>query len=299
MAIHLDRTGLRAHLMKTTINSAGVVLAVTLAFSVGERDAFASPRPLPYTYPYETLSEGALEVELYSDVTPLRVQADPTSPTRGRLWEPWYQLQSEFEYGINDRWELGFYQVFEATPTDGGGNQLAFDGLKWRVRTRFAEPGEWPVDVGAYLELETLHDEISLEEKVILSRRFGSLRVMANLWVEEEMYRPWDSGVVDGAGRLLFVVNPTIGATYQVTPTFHAGVEYWSHGLLDPSSAPAAERASAAVTHFVGPAVHLNFGKLWWSSGLYVNLNDANKPLPGEAYGPWWFRSVLGLELGS
>jgi hypothetical protein len=273
--------------------------ATTLIVVLAARSATANPRPLPFTYPYATLPEGSLELEVYSDVTPLRVYANAADTTRGRLWAPMYQLQNELEYGLTDRWELGFYQVFQADPRDGGDNQLMFDGLKWRVRTRLAEAGEWPVDVGLYLELEAMHDEVSLEEKVNLERRFGALRLMANLWVEERLYRPFDAGVVDGAGRPMFIINPTLGATYQVTPTFHPGLEYWARGLPDPGTAPASERSSAAVRNFLGPTVHLNFGKLWWSTGLYVNLNDQQKPAPGDAWGPWWFRTVLGLELGT
>src|SRR5260370_20753757 len=171
-----------------TIIKCSALLGV-LACSAG---ALASPRPLPFTYPYETLGEGELEVELYGDMTPLRVLANRGQSTGRHLWEPAYQLQSEFEYGVTDRVELGFYQVFEATPVDGGSNTMTFDGFKWRVRTRLAEAGEWPVDVALYLELETLHDEYSLEEKVILAKRFGRAHWMANLWVEESLARPLD-----------------------------------------------------------------------------------------------------------
>jgi hypothetical protein len=223
------------------------------------------------------------------------VKADPKDLTRGRLWEPWYQLQTEIEYGIDDRWEVGFYQVFEGTPQDGGTNSLGFDGLKWRVRTRLAQAGEWPVDVGLYLELETMHDEIALEEKVNLQRRFGDLRWMANLWVEQTLSRPFDTK--DQGSALAFVVNPTTGLTYRFTNEFHLGAEYWARGQLAPSGATDQQRKNTAVHHFVGPTVHVEFGKLWWSLGLYAHLNDTDKPSPGDAYGPFWVRSVLGLEL--
>ena len=132
---------------------------------------------------------------MYGDMTPNRVYADPAGdPTKGRLYEPRYVLQTEFEYGVTDHTELGFYQVFQAEPKDGGDNALKFDGFKWRVRHRFAEAGQWPVDVAVYVELETMHDEISLEEKLLLSKRFGDLRVMTNLWIEQTVGRPYDAG---------------------------------------------------------------------------------------------------------
>lgn len=255
----------------------------------------ANPRPLPFTYPYQTLPEGSLELELYSDVVPLRVQADESDASQGKLWEPRYQLQNEIEYGISDRWELGFYQVFEANPKAGGENGLLFDGLKFRLRTRVAEAGDLPVDVGLYFELETMHDELSFEGKVNLERDIGKLRLMTNLWVEEQIARPLD-GKAHGR-EADFIINPTLGGTYEVTSRLNLGVEYWARGQLSASGGDEIERENSRVHHFVGPALHLGFGKLWWSLGLYAHLNDVQKPKVGADYGPAWVRSVLGLEL--
>jgi hypothetical protein len=256
--------------------------------------AAANPRPLPFSYPYATLPEGSLELELYGDVTPLRVLADPAEPGAGKLWEPRYQLQNEIEYGITDRWEIGFYQVFQASPQDGGENGLGFDGFKFRVRTRLADAGSWPVDVGLYFELETMHDELSFEGKVNLERDFGRLRLMSNLWVEESISRPWDSKAHGRAAA--FIVNPTLGATYELGHV-NLGAEYWARGQLSPSGEEGVERDNTRVHHFLGPAFHANFGKFWWSLGVYANLNDMKKPRLGADYGPIWARSVLGMEL--
>ena len=282
--------------IKTLFGGVRASLAVAalgaLVLTCSARAANANPRPLPFTYPYETLPEGSAEVELYGDMTPLRVVADPADGTKGRLWEPSYRLETEFEYGVTDHTELGFYQVFEADAQDGGTNAFRFDGFKWRVRHRFAEAGELPIDVALYVELETMHDELSLEEKIILSKRFGHLRWMGNIWVEQTIARPYD----DAQRALEFIVNPTTGLTYQVTATFHPGVEYWARGELAPGG-EGPDHVSRTVHHFVGPVAHLNFGRLWWSAGLYANLNNVNRPQLGETYGPIWFRSVLGIDL--
>ncbi len=59
----------------------------------------ATPQPLPFTYVWETLPEGSLEVEQYVDYTPLKT-VDPAtgSPTYVGV----SQFQTEFEYGITD-----------------------------------------------------------------------------------------------------------------------------------------------------------------------------------------------------
>lgn len=272
------------------------IVFIAVAAVLGATEvARATPRPLPFTYPQETLSEGELEVEFYTDVNPLRSQAHAADPTQGQVWSPAFKLQNEFEYGLTDRIELGFYQVFESSAQPGGGNVLEFDGLKWRVRTRLADPGEWPIDVGLYLELETMHEEIALEGKVILQRRFDRFRWMANLWVEEEFERPFDTKQQGRANH--FIVNPTTGVVYEVTPSFQPGIEYFARGQLAPSGETPEERESSRVHHFVGPSAHVNLGRFWWSAGLYAHLGDMGTPKPGTAYGPFWFRSVIGLEL--
>jgi hypothetical protein len=273
--------------MKTIIKCSLATASVLLAGS-----AAANPRPLPFTYPYETLPERSAEIEFYGDMTPLRVAADPTDPSKGRIYEPSYLLQTEFEYGITDRWELGLYQQFEATPQDGGTNTMTFDGFKWRIRHRFADAGELPVDIAAYLEVETLHDELGFEGKIILAKHFGDWHWMANLWVEESLQRPWDT-----AHTWQFIVNPTTGLTYEITPVVRVGAEYWARGELDTSGEAPLAAINDRVHHFLGPTFHGNFGTLWWTLGLYANLNNVNNPQPGEIYGPMWLRSVIGVNL--
>jgi hypothetical protein len=289
--------------VKTVFNiSIGAALLVALA----ARGAQANPRPLPFTYPYETLAEGSMEVELYTDTTPLRVQADPADATKGRLWEPYSLLQTEFEYGITDRFELGLYQVFEVNPQPGGGNVFSFDGMKARIRTRLAEAGDWPVDVGLYFEVVDFHDEFELEQKIILARRFGRLRLMSNLWIEEEFERPFEDAGKRGELEIFF--NPTLGGTYELSTRAQVGLEYWTRGRFgsddaaaptDPAQAEAQRvaRRNDQFHHFLGPTFHYNMGRAWLSVGVYAHLNDANKPQPGELYGPWWGRFVLGVDL--
>jgi hypothetical protein len=259
------------------------------------RPASANPRPLPFTYPYGTLAEGSLEVELYSDVNPLREPSDPANPAAGNIWVPQYLLQNEFEYGLTDHLELGFYQVFGSNPLPGGDNEVYFDGLKWRVRGRLAEAGEWPIDVSLYLELETMHDETALEGKVNLEKDFGALRWQTNLWSELAYERPYDR--TDQGRKLVYIVNPTTGFVYQVTPVFQPGIEAWARGQIVPTGATDQDHENSRVHYFLGPTAHFNFGKLWLSLGIYAHLNGTDTPAPGDAYGPLWFRSVIGLEL--
>src|SRR5262249_42586085 len=129
---------------KRRFRTAFLLAACTALPLFRSRVAWANPRPLPFTYPYETLSEGQAEIEQYVDAPALRVGSGGK-----RVWEPWYRLQTEYEYGISDRLELGLYLVFENEP----GGALSFDGPKQRLRLRLAEEGRWPLDVALYGEI--------------------------------------------------------------------------------------------------------------------------------------------------
>jgi hypothetical protein len=245
----------------------------------------ANPRPLPFTYPYETLPADEAEIEQYVDTTPLRI-ADPDNPT-AQLWDQKYTLQTEFEYGITDRLELGLYLVF-ANETGG---PIFFDGTKQRLRFRLAEQGEWPVDVALYGEVSEFHDELELEEKIILAKRFDKVRVMANLWFEQSFEH------YSGSPEVVF--HPTLGVTGEIAPVFHVGAEYWAVGKFENEGAPGTPQAfNDKFHHYVGPAVSLQFGRLWWSVAAYLRLDDMKRAVEiDDQYGHLWVRSVIGLSL--
>jgi hypothetical protein len=42
----------------------------------------------------------------------------------------------------------------------------------------------------------------------------------------------------------------------------------------------------------------LDFGKLWWSAGVYARVTDVDHTMqPGEPYGSVWARAIVGLNL--
>src|SRR5688572_786170 len=185
--------------------------------------AGATPRPLPFTYPYETLPSGALELEQYVDMVPMRVVREDDSGSDA-VTSVRYNLETEAEYAITDHIEAAWYFVFRqgasaSTPA------MRFMGVKQRVRFRFAETGDLPIDLGLYLEVAEFHNEFEFEEKLILARRFGPLSLHANLRVEQEYY------FQDEEWRFLY--NPTAGVAYQVVPSFVVGLEYWGRGRFD------------------------------------------------------------------
>ncbi len=274
-----------------------VVVAGLLLFPAA---AAATPQPLPFTYVYETLPKGSLEVEQYADYTPAKALSTRNAP----VFYGATQFQTEFEYGITDRLELGLYVTFEPNPGDAFAvvpRLTEGNGLKERLRLRLAEEGRWPVDVGLYGELVENEQEIELEAKIILQRRVGNLRVVANLWGEREYnYAP---AVPTGSvfSQADWVVNPTLGATYQVTPSFHPGVEGWLRAEF-PSPAPVTRAFNLGPVVYVGPTAMFNFGNFWWSTGVYLRASNfgrslrADDPSGADAFGSVWARMIIGLS---
>ena len=257
-----------------------------LALCALPASADANPRPLPFSYPYATLGHRDAEVEQFVDLTWVRAL-----DTDGSLvWEPASVLTTELEYGLSDRVELGLYLQLSQHPNAGAGDGgLAFDGLKQRLRVRLSEADVWPVNVALYCEVAELRNEIELEAKVILERRFGRFQLVTNLWFEHEFYF---------SGRREWVLRPTAGALFQFSPAVVAGMEYWMSLEVDAKKPAWPSAFNPSDQHYVGPTLMLQFSRFWWSTGAYVRLNDwSRSPQLGDAFGSLWVRTVIGIDM--
>jgi hypothetical protein len=229
------------------------------------------------------LPAGSAEIELYSDLVPLRVSDLAGNPA----WTLGMQFQTEIEYGITDRLELGLYLDF--APTNPAFSNLPTmpegTGIKQRLRYRFADAGVWPVDLAVYGELVELTNLFEIEAKVILQRRVGPLRFAANLWFEREYAY---------SGENEWEFNPAAGVVLEKWVTVQPGIEYWMRSEFDDDKFDS--------DHFLGPTCMLQFGKIWWSTGAYVHVNKPHAPapvpgVPGEPFdGPVWFRTIVGIS---
>lgn len=254
---------------------------------VGAR-ASANPRVLPFTYQHEQLTQGAVELEQFADFTPVRAR-DATSGEPA--WYGFTQFQTEFEYGITDRLELGLYVSFVPASATGftdipRGSEGT--GMKQRLRYQLAPTGVWPIDVSLYGEVVENEREIELEGKVILQRRFGLARIIANLTAEQETYYAGDDRD--------FVLTPSAGATFEVSPAVQPGIEWWMRAEYPEEDAPSPRPFALGPHHYVGPAVLAQFGKLWWTTGVYLRVSDMKHTLqPGEGFGNVWARTIIGI----
>jgi hypothetical protein len=255
-----------------------------LAFALvmaGTSAARANPRPLAFTYPSETLARDAVELEQFVDLTPVRGFNDTIKHLVPRA-----VLTTELEIGLTDRLELGLYLQVQDDPVDVNNNTgLRFGGVKQRLRWRLSDPGVWPVDVALYLELAEMYDELEVEAKVILQRRFGPVRAMVNLWAEREFYY---------SGEREWVLNPTGGVTLQLTPSWHVGLESWMRAEYEAGAKPDFNRGPFV---FVGPNVMWQRGRTWVTFAPYIRVDHPSRDvIAGDFYGRYFFRLVVGLE---
>ncbi len=263
----------------------GATLAALASLSCASR-AQANPRPLPFTYQTETLPEGAVEIEQYGDFTPVRA----ISGLGVETWHGATAFQTAIEYGITDRLELALYFTFVPTPRSEDAQRTprlpVGNGLRQRLRYRLSDPGEWPLDVGLYGEVTENERELELEAKIILQRRLGPLRAIANLSAEREFY--WN-------GTKDWILNPSAGLTWEISPRFHPGLEAWMRAEY-PDSKPASRPFELGPHVYAGPTFLVSFGRLWWTTGVYVRTTNWKHRLQTEeSHGKVWARTLVGL----
>lgn len=255
--------------------------------------AAANPRPLPFTYQHEQLAAGESEIEQFVDFSPTRA----SDGTTGEL--AWYGLTNyttEFETGLTDRLELGLYLTlvpippadrFTAVPTG-----IESNGIKQRLRYSLAPSGVWPLDVSLYGELSENDHEFEIEAKILLQRRIGIARIIANLSAEQEFY--YNGKEHD------FVANPSLGVTFEASQRVQPGLEAWMRSEWDENPEPGEHaRPFELGPHvYLGPTLLLQFGRLWWSNGVYIRTTDRSHTLAaGESYGNLWARTIIGIGL--
>ncbi len=174
-----------------------------------------------WTYEYQTLPSGDAELESYTGFSHIDTDGGRLATT---------SLQYEYEIGMNDRFDVGIYQIFNQTSRA----PLEYDGFKIRMRYRLGEKGQWPMDPLLYLEYKdnAAFERSVLETKLILARDFDRFNIALNPILELEF----------AAAETEFNFEYTAGLSFRLHPLLSLGLEtkgsteefYWgptlSHG---------------------------------------------------------------------
>jgi hypothetical protein len=190
----------------TTIAMAACCAAATMA----------TERRFTYTYEPETMLEGTMEYEQW--VTLRTQRSDETGQDNYNRWE----IRSEFEYGVTDRYTVGFYLNTEATsfrdiPSGGDKSDFDFKGISIENRYMVLNPAEHPIGLTLYLEPGFSGDEAEIEEKILIGQRFGNWKWAINLIHATE----WEDNLHTTEGE----VEGTFGITGDLGKNWSLGVE--------------------------------------------------------------------------
>jgi len=187
-------------------------------------DGFAGRRNYVWTYEYQTTGRGETELETF-----LTLSAPDIDSLENNTF---VEHQIELEIGMNDRFDVGIYQLFEQAP----GQSLTYSGFKLEGRYRIGEKGRHIVDPLLYLEYKGKPDfsEHEVEFKLILARDFGPGNISLNPIVEfvngdeSEVEAGYAAGIGRKFGRLMKFGIEAKGSESgnYIGPVFSHGTEH-------------------------------------------------------------------------
>jgi len=231
--------------------------------------AHADRRGFSHTYEYMTMPESQTEVEVYTE---------QSRQVLGEASQKEFVLQLEIEHGITAKWDVSVYHVFKqvAGVTDAENEPFGLDEIKLRTRYRFAERGQWPVNVVAYLEgVRSFAEPVwEGEAKAIVTRDFDKLTIAVNLIGEVKLDANADEPEVEAGWAA--------GVGYELHPEIKLGAETWGgFEVEDPSGTKEA---------WAGPAVSwAPSSSLWVTTTAGFGLTDYSDDLN--------VRAIIGMSL--
>jgi hypothetical protein len=199
--------------------------------------------------PYYTARQGEFEVEFWNDVNFAESDNDDSYNSKHQI---------EFEYGLTDHLQLAYYEVY----TWNRKQDWERDGFKVEAKLRFAEAGQWPVDLALYTEYKNPDGSRerrsdAMENKVILSKDVGPWNLIGNFVFEKDIntHSDWE-------------FEYTAGVSYGMTPRTRIGLEV---------------KETLGDTDAFG--IHRKDHTLFLIPGLYTSLTPHLRVLVGPAFG--------------
>ena len=213
-------------------------------------------------YPYDTASQGEVEVEsLNSYVINGEREADPGKVPSHHLW----RTSIEGVYGITDHLEAAAYLDLALT-ADG---KFDYAGWRFRGRYRFFEKDQIPINLGLYAEMEFPNNrfsdnDVELELRLILEKTFGPLTIDLNPIFEKSL---------DGDGASVGVeLQYAAKGSFHFRPWLMPGVEFF--GDFGPLThfEPSSEQK-----HFIFPVVDSKLSRnIKLNTGVGFGLTSAS-----------------------
>jgi len=188
--------------------------------SIFATSSFAGVRHFTFLYEAPTSAPG--NVELENTVTWART-------TDGSARSNELGFREELEIGITNNLQLGIYPLdwsYRNANHAAGDSGVSYDGGALEFIYNLTNPVIDPVGISLYQEIVGGRRHFESESKLIAQKNFGPLILDYNLTLEAE----WEErGLSEQAGEL----QQAIGASYELSPRFSAGLEVL-HELVFP-----------------------------------------------------------------
>ncbi len=233
----------------------------------------AAERRFTYTYEATTHKKGEWELEQWTTWK--------TAKETNRDFDR-FDFRTELEYGVTDKFQLGFYlsdwRYEENSPDNIRGGDWRNVGVEGILN--LTDPTTEPLGLALYGEVKLGDALFELEGKFIAQKNFGKSVLAYNAIIEAE----WEGGhYQDDNGEL----QQTLGFSYQFSPRFLAGME-----LLHEVGIPDWRGASGKGVLYVGP----NFSyrtETWWATltPLFQVSDVEDEP-------DFQMRLIVGFPLG-
>ena len=230
------------------IKTLGIFIGVILISATS--NVAADERYFSYSYETSVLPEGQFEFEQWITNENGREDGDYSQ------WD----LRSEIEYGVTDRYSSALYLNWEATRSEGTGGEdvgdTKFKGVSWENVYQILNPNLDPVGFAVYGEVTTDGIDYELEGKLLFSKPIGKFLLATNAIYEMEWERE------DNKTEREAVLEFTAGVAYKLTPQWSVGLE-----ARNKSAYPGGLNLSDQEfqTWSVGPNVHFGSPK-WWAT---------------------------------
>jgi hypothetical protein len=216
----------------------------------------ADRRSYVWTYEYQTMPKGAMEIEYYLT----HKVSDWNKYDDKNTWDH----QVEFEYGLTDHWDVAMYQTWRQTNTEDE-DSFDYTGTKLRTRYRIGEKGQLPLDVVLYAEYifgDGPKEYDKFEGKLILAKDLGKWNIAYNQIYEKKTKNGNDTEH-----------GYATGLSYEFSPVWKMGIESAGNYTED--------------KYYLGPTASWASEKFWVNLGALRGLNDASNDLQ--------FRLIVGI----
>ena len=251
------------------VSSALPPLSFGLALSalVFASPARANEHHFGYVYETGVLAPGAKELEMYNTLR------------TGR--EDFYSAMDQrlsFEVGVANNLMTAFYLNWSNETSGDTVLSSAFEwqGISSEWKLKLMDPVADAVGLGLYAELSYGTSGMEIEPKILFDKKVGNWMLAANLICEFEFEaEPEEMELEEVAPDI------TLGATYEVKPGFHAGVELRNHNAIVKSSASGdLEHEFSAL--YAGPVLAYATESWWMTFSVLPQLPALSKASGGS-----------------